>query len=119
MRKVIFIMVIIVSIGISGCGKPPPSDFTVKNKSDLEIQELRVTVDGQAFTAENIKPKEERMFQFFARRDSSYNVKVKFTDGHVLEENCGYVTHGMIFHDVINIDANEITLTREEVDIDQ
>jgi hypothetical protein len=104
---------ITLCIGLFGCAERHKSDCKVRNISNSEIRDITIVICKQRFTANNIKHGEERMFNYVVKGDSGYQIKVSFSDGHSLEKEDGYVTHGVVFHDLIVVDVNAITLVQK------
>jgi len=110
MRKLLTFASIAMCIGLFGCSRKPDSDVTVRNDSNSVIAEAKIIICKQTFVAKNIEHGEERTFNYFVKGDSGYHIAVRFSDGHSLEKEDGYVTTGFAFHDLLIVDDNDITI---------
>ncbi len=54
-----------------------------------------------------------KQINFKITTDSHYSVSIKLASGRSINEDLGYVTHGMDFDDVLRIRENNIALDRK------
>lgn len=105
---------VVILIGIIACipffvlkilKSPNSAKVLVKNQSKQIISELDISLYRypQKNTAKGIKPGESVRFSFSDFSDTHYVIKGNLTDGNQIDEEAGYLTHGMNFNDVIII----------------
>ena len=92
------------------CKSNSKSDFTFKNASGKLIKKAEVNAGGQRIFINRIEPGGKFSFSFTVRGDSSYLIKVEFADGQTLECNDGYLTNGVVNHDTITVNENNIVV---------
>lgn len=110
MKKYVLEILIVICLFLSGCREISESDVTIKNISNSTLEEVEIRVSGQTFVIKNLDPNEEQKIYYAVKSDSSYLVVVRYCEDRQVEKREGYVTHGFVFHDVIAIDSNDITI---------
>ncbi|HRK61633.1 MAG TPA: hypothetical protein PLY88_03675 [Candidatus Omnitrophota bacterium] len=87
------------------------------NKSNIEIQELNVSICGNDYQIKHISGSTEASVEYSLCSEGSYFVQVLFANGEMLDKEVGYVTNveGRL-NDVIHITSNDIFFTDRKVE---
>jgi hypothetical protein len=90
------------------------SYITVVNTGNVAIANITITLSRETQYLTSLKPNEKRALRFLVHGDASYVVSVTFENGKKLNQEVGYVTSGMDFHEVICISPQKVTIIADD-----
>lgn len=95
---------------LAGCSPIMDGEVVLQNKTGQLIQTGTLEVSGQSFAFNDLPVGEEMVFEFKAKKETGYAVKVVLEDGQSIEGTVGYVTAGFAFFDTVIVSPSAIVL---------
>ncbi len=85
-------------------------EVIVKNAATESIVQCHIEICSQSFDLGSIAPSESKKATYKVRGTSHYAVSLQFESGKKISKNLAYVTHGLDFRDLLNVNDNDIFL---------
>ena len=101
----------------ASCSKDGTATLTIVNQSNETVVLVRVAVNENVQTVNDLEHGEEVEMQFSVRRDAGYNLDVEFESGRKMIKKIGYISYGFDVTDMINITKQDIKFERLSVDM--
>lgn len=105
------VLVILVIIGLF-LRPEYESEILIVNQSQDNISFGKISVSNQQFEFETLASGGEKKFVYKVQTDAHYDIELTFENGRTLNQQLGYVTHGMKFADKLIVRDRGIVLER-------